>query len=758
MSQRYSHIAPKSTPRKRSSMNTIESSVTRLLVSTKHLLESLTQWARQEADDKFVSDAYVKLGNDFRAATRAFTSAGVDISDLGDVPRALRIVLESALSEAPTQENLDRFLPNIRNIIVSLLSSLKQKQSKAVALASEMQAHHSEIASSQHADMEEKRNLSHRPASRMELYTRAASGLPSRSEARHGVESSEKHTPKEVSHSKGGFNESADEIANDTANNAFSDGSSDAEAKRNPRMTQSPVSAHFTDPSADRALAQLQKENVILRRASKRFSAYQFAKLTNFSGNLLPKISAESNLARESVIVDQKNNDHAEPVEESKKASEPADAAGAEYIFLRIKESTKKCLVLLPISMTSLRLLFVEKFAYSPGVSSFPEIYIVDPKTSVSYELEDTVIQTDLKSGSLVELKEQSANDTTLSTLESKLVSLETQMQTFSTKIISEVSQQISQIEIKTPTLAPAPATGSQETATKAPDTDHIREVTELQQELKALKQMHRTKSEAMKEIFMDLNEQISLLKLSCLDGGSQNTHRTFMQHSYSKLSEESDSLLTKVDDLQDMMEALRKDVAQRGVRLGPKQLKATAKEIQDAEEALKTLVEYIHEGKPSWKKIWESELDKVCEEQQFFNLQDDLTRDLDEDINKIKETFELIEKCSSEQSKQPLKKNMFAAKIPMLEPGDSIHGVKDAILSEVNLLVPDHASRLDAIERAERLRVKEREMENLNPFQEELGDFVADQKLKKSGGIEEIERMRQERDLENFKSTFGIV
>ena len=45
------------------SMSTIESSVTRLLVSTKHLLESLTQWARQEADDKFVSDAYVKLGN-----------------------------------------------------------------------------------------------------------------------------------------------------------------------------------------------------------------------------------------------------------------------------------------------------------------------------------------------------------------------------------------------------------------------------------------------------------------------------------------------------------------------------------------------------------------------------------------------------------------------------------------------------------------------------------------------------------------------
>ena len=122
---------------KRRSLNTIESSVTRLLVSTKHLLESLTQWARKEADDKFVSDAYVKLGNDFRAAIRAFSNNGIDISDIGNVPQALRIILEAALSEAPSQENLDRFLPSIRNIIVTLLQTLKTKQAKAKAISQE---------------------------------------------------------------------------------------------------------------------------------------------------------------------------------------------------------------------------------------------------------------------------------------------------------------------------------------------------------------------------------------------------------------------------------------------------------------------------------------------------------------------------------------------------------------------------------------------------------------------------------------------
>ena len=115
---------------KRRSLNTIESSVTRLLVSTKHLLESLTQWARQEADDKYVSDAYVKLGNDFRTAIRAFGNNGIDTSDIGNVPQALRIILEAALSEAPSQENLDKFLPGIRNIIVTLLQTLKANRLK----------------------------------------------------------------------------------------------------------------------------------------------------------------------------------------------------------------------------------------------------------------------------------------------------------------------------------------------------------------------------------------------------------------------------------------------------------------------------------------------------------------------------------------------------------------------------------------------------------------------------------------------------
>jgi hypothetical protein len=41
------------------------------------------------------------------------------------------------------------------------------------------------------------------------------------------------------------------------------------------------------------------------------------------------------------------------------------------------------------LSISSLRMLFVDKFSYNPGLDNFPAIYIRDPSSGVQYELED---------------------------------------------------------------------------------------------------------------------------------------------------------------------------------------------------------------------------------------------------------------------------------------------------------------------------------------------------------------------------------
>jgi hypothetical protein len=57
----------------------VESAVTRLLVSIKELLESLTSWSKLKVDETYVSDVYVRLGNDFNEAVAAFAAFGIDM-------------------------------------------------------------------------------------------------------------------------------------------------------------------------------------------------------------------------------------------------------------------------------------------------------------------------------------------------------------------------------------------------------------------------------------------------------------------------------------------------------------------------------------------------------------------------------------------------------------------------------------------------------------------------------------------------------
>lgn len=57
----------------------MESSVTRLLVATKMLLEALTKWSLGQKSETQVSDIYVRLGNDFNVANVAFGSYGIDM-------------------------------------------------------------------------------------------------------------------------------------------------------------------------------------------------------------------------------------------------------------------------------------------------------------------------------------------------------------------------------------------------------------------------------------------------------------------------------------------------------------------------------------------------------------------------------------------------------------------------------------------------------------------------------------------------------
>ncbi|ODV64506.1 formin-mediated actin nucleation enhancer, partial [Ascoidea rubescens DSM 1968] len=653
-------------------LSTIESNVTRLLVATKHLLNSLTQWAKLNASEKDVSDAYVELGNNFKLSCKAFSAAGVDVSDLGDVPYDLRVVLESALCEPASQETLDKFLPKIREIIVRLLNNLKKKQ------------HY-------------KNEIKQRSASYVSPPTRH------RYQASYPMFSNQQQSP-----------ESSD------------------------------------------ALVQLQNGDSLKRRASRRFSAYQYAKLgiTNSKKEPLPKDAAIA-LSNSRKSLNMNNNVLNNAISNTSNIITTAtnnDGSNNQLnndkiiLFLKLHQRVKKVTLDLPINFNSLRLLFIEKFAYSPGSDSiFPDLYIQESLTEIPYELEEQYLS-EIRNNSIISL-----NTAAISGIESKHFDShfnnKTDLQGLNNKL-SELKNEIK-----------ATNTEQQVTAPGTPTTTSINiydypEISDIRHELMIIKQIQKTNKDDFTSVIESLLKKVKDFK-SIGFSGSQSSNRAYMENCHTKLSNDSDFLLTKVDDLQDVIEALRKDVAVRGARPSPKQLTTVSKDIQAAREEIDKMNGYIVAEKTTWKKIWEKELDTVCDEQQFFNLQEILVQDLTEDLDKCFETFSLVEQCTKQQEKRNRTRQLKPMLKNILEPGESISDVRDAVLGEVASLVPNHENRLAAIKKAERLREKNKKINYVSQFQEELNGFVGGKKLKKSGGIEEAERLRKEKDELNLKTVF---
>lgn len=105
-----------------------ERHMTRVLVLVKHLLETLTRWSQGQADADEVSDIYVRLGNEFNLLCRYLTSLGIETSDLGPVPDALRTILEETLEQPASRQSLDRYLPGVRDVVIPLLQGLMRKK------------------------------------------------------------------------------------------------------------------------------------------------------------------------------------------------------------------------------------------------------------------------------------------------------------------------------------------------------------------------------------------------------------------------------------------------------------------------------------------------------------------------------------------------------------------------------------------------------------------------------------------------------
>ena len=459
-------------------------------------------------------------------------------------------------------------------------------------------------------------------------------------------------------------------------------------------------------------------------------------------------------------------------------------------LFLQYKSKVKK--FVMPdganeLSFARLQLAFIEKFAWNThsNGNDLPEIYVQDPMSGVRHELESL---SDVKERTVLVLNVEPL-DEVKKHVDEGLGGLQKIIETVKTSIegqqvvINQVSQRQQEAAKELARIASAPSQPvfttralTANSAATAPSINGVGpvnpqsldEVQTLRRDLAILKQTVTSFNTGMASSMAAIRAKAESIKAKAVDVEvpqlEGDSGRAYVNNGKGSVSDQSEKLLSRVDDLQDHVEDLRKDVLIRGVRPRPRQLEEVNKDISSAAKDLKKYQELVKKEKPVWTKIWEAELQTVCADREFLTLQEDIITDLDEDLENVTSTLRLIEDAVRQQHALQAGEGAVGAAAAAatlrnlsreLEGGAPVDPMraKDGVLGEVRALQPNHASRLEAIERAERARERELALRREGAaFKRELGAFVDEGRLRKSGGIEETERLRRAQDERNLK------
>ncbi|KAH8695698.1 actin interacting protein 3-domain-containing protein [Phaeosphaeriaceae sp. PMI808] len=449
-------------------------------------------------------------------------------------------------------------------------------------------------------------------------------------------------------------------------------------------------------------------------------------------------------------------------------------------LFLQYKSKIRKYVFTdgFDISVGRLQLAFIEKFAWDTHRNGeLPEIYIQDSVSGVRHELEDIH---DIKDRSVLVLNVEQL-DEVKNHIDEKFGGLSRLVESIKTVVddqqstIQRVAERQQQTAKELAGMAAAPTISSGRNSALLPtrpaqsgaslegsmvSAAQLSEVQSLRRDLAVVRQTYSSFVSDIQASMSTIRTKANAVKstavkaaLPTLDG---DTGRAYINTGKKALQDDSEKIVNRVDDLQDLVEDLRKDVVQRGVRPLPRQLEASAKDLSLATAELKKLQDFLAKEKPLWTKIWEQELQTVCEERDMLTMQEELAADLQDDLEKAAQTLELVEQATKQQNLETEKeqgKGMRSASgrnvmnAASFDKAVDPREARDGVLGEVKALQPNHESRLEAIERAEKARQRELATRNDDEFKRELGNFVDEGKLKKSGGVEEVERLRKAKD-----------
>ena len=297
--------------------------------------------------------------------------------------------METCLAREASTETLNKYLPDVRRIIINLLQGLKRKQSAYRARSTTTETDQPPIVSPEDNPRTRQQSTS---TDRTSDHPSERNRTPDRDwQSRNDGTSAT--TPDKDRRSS-------------PARRPVPSRSKQEEIPipdpRNTPPTIKTYPASPTDIEANDAIAKLSTSDALQRRVSKRFSAYNFSKLDGIdttenptrngpppvpqrrSGTYSPEATRSPSIRAISPSRRRSPERRVAPVPE-----EIEDEIRKISGFLQVGSTVRKTWVRIhELTIQSLRLLFVEKFQYNPGEEKFPEVLITDKESGVKYILE----------------------------------------------------------------------------------------------------------------------------------------------------------------------------------------------------------------------------------------------------------------------------------------------------------------------------------------------------------------------------------
>ncbi|KAI8336299.1 actin interacting protein 3-domain-containing protein [Chlamydoabsidia padenii] len=692
----------------------IDHSVTGLLKCTKDLLEALTNWSIQSEHKERIYEQFNSLQSHFEKVCHAFLAANLSMDDLHHIPFDLKNCLDAALTQAPS--DLQCHLPSIRDIILQLLQGLKRKQAL----------------------------LHDRCPSTRSSPTFDTNSTPS--------------PPRNMTSSTCTYSSGEFDMMDPNTQQAFTQLRDDGDLASRSSIRRGNALDSTETPTMDTRATVIQPP--VRRRRDLPTSPSQ----PTFSHSITPPTKRRTSTTTPSSPVTSLST----PVNTTPLTTKISNIVSSSsspllVLFLQWKNRIKRVVVSHPIeNMTQLLHLFQCTFKNALIDLGHTKITILDNDTNIMYELDDITL---VKTNTLLSLDDPNNNNNELMNMiqqafETQFNQWANQVSTLSrnnssnttrspdTSIITTLDTSLLNSGIATTTGASTSLTSSTNEI-PASTTNQDQQQTTLIHQLKsdfellqALIVEHQTNNEKLKSQLADYEHQQSIRQQQ--QDNHNDKHQKQQNTIQNQLQEKGQELTTRLETLQDTIDDMKQDVTQRRCRPSPHQLDHCHQESTAIKDMIRSLGNHITRSKPAWKKTWEEQLQRIVGEQQCVKEYEHLVADFEEDYAAIVTVLEHLTQVSELQQKRHSGK-------PLVVVGlydDSTVGGRegmDHVLQQLQTIDVDHEKRLDALAQAEKRRA--RDMANrIDDFEKELITFVDTNKLKKTGGAEQLERQQEQK------------